>query len=148
MKIAAGADHAGYGLKDRLVRMLRADGHTVDDLGTSSAASVDYPDFAAAVAERVASGAAERGVLVCGSGIGVAIAANKIDGIRAACCNDLYSAKLSRAHNDANVVTLGERVVGWALAEEIVRTFLATPWDGGHHAQRIEKIHRLESVSR
>ena len=147
MKIAVGADHAGYGLKDRLARMLRDGGHTVEDVGTFTDASVDYPDFAAAVGGKVASGEAERGLLVCGSGIGVAIAANKVDGIRAACCNDLFSAKLARAHNDANVVTLGERVVGWALAEEIVRTFLATPWDGGRrHAQRIDKIHRLEKA--
>lgn len=147
MKIAAGADHAGYVLKDRLARMLREDGHTVEDVGTFSEASVDYPDFAAAVAAKVAAGEVERGVLVCGSGIGVAIAANKVDGIRAACCNDLFSAKLSRAHNDANVVTLGERVVGSALAEEIVRTFLATPWkDGDRHRRRIEKIHRLEKA--
>ncbi len=144
MRIAVGADHAGYNLKDRLAQMLREDGHTIEDVGTSSDASVDYPDFAAAVADKVAAGEAERGVLVCGSGIGVAIAANKVDGIRAACCNDLFSAKLSRAHNDANVVTLGERVVGSALAEEVVRTFLATPWDGGRHGQRVEKIHRLE----
>ncbi|MEE8523764.1 MAG: ribose 5-phosphate isomerase B [Thermoanaerobaculia bacterium] len=146
MKIAAGADHAGYVLKDRLARMLRQDGHTVEDVGTFSEASVDYPDFASAVAAKVASGEVERGVVVCGSGIGVAIAANKVEGIRAACCNDLFSAKLSRAHNDANVVTLGERVVGSALAEEIVRTFLATPWEGGRHGRRIEKIHRLEKA--
>ena len=146
MKIAIGADHAGVRLKDELARWLAGGGHEVEDLGTDSEASVDYPDFARAVAKAVSSGAAERGVLVCGSGLGVAIAANKIAGIRAATCNDLYTARMARAHNDANVVTLGARVVGDGLAEEIVQVFLATPFEGGErHTRRVRKITDLES---
>lgn len=144
MKIAFGADHAGVALKDALLALAKSDGHEVLDLGTHGANSVDYPDYAAAVGSAVATGQAERGILVCGSGIGVVIAANKIAGIRAATCNDLYSARLCRAHNDANVIGLGARIVGPGLAEEIVRTFLATSWDGGRHAHRVTKIHQLE----
>lgn len=144
MKIALGADHAGYPMKEHLALFLRDLGHDVEDLGTHSEESVDYPDFAADVARSVASGESERGVMVCGTGIGVAMAANKVDGVRAANCNDLFAARMCRAHNDANVLTLGGRVVGPSLAEEIVRTFLETGWDGGRHGQRIEKIHALE----
>lgn len=145
MKIALGADHAGYPMKEYLARFLRDKGFDVDDVGThSEKESVDYPDFAAKVARSVASGDCQRGVIVCGTGIGVAIAANKVDGVRAATCNDLFAARLCRAHNDANVLTLGGRVVGQALAEEIVQTFFETEWDGGRHRQRIEKIHALE----
>ena len=145
MKIAAGSDHAGYRLKEHLVRLVEAQGHQVTDLGTRSEDSVDYPDFAAAVASEVAAGRADRGLLVCGTGVGVAIAANKVDGIRAATCNDLYTSRLSRAHNDANVLTLGARVVGEGLAEDIVRTFLATEYEAGRHQRRVEKIHAIES---
>lgn len=144
MKIAAGSDHAGFRLKDRLVKLARSLGHEVKDLGTRSAESVDYPDFAAAVAGEVASGAVDRGILVCGTGVGVAIAANKVDGIRAATCNDSFTSRMARAHNDANVLTLGERVIGEGLAEDIVRTFLATEYEGGRHQQRVDKIHELE----
>ena len=144
MKIAVGADHGGCRLKEHLARMLVAEGHQVEDLGTSSDQSVDYPRYAAAVAEKVAAGEADRGILVCGTGIGMAMAANKVDGIRAANCNELFAARMSRAHNDANVLTLGERVVGTGLAEEIVRTFLATPHDGGRHARRVAEIQALE----
>lgn len=143
-KLAIGADHAGFLLKNHLAQKLRADGHAVQDLGTHDALSVDYPDFAAAVGRAVAGGDAELGILVCGSGIGVAIAANKIPGVRAATCNDLYTARLSRAHNDANVLTLGARVVGEGLAEEIVAAFLASPFEAGRHARRVAKIHALE----
>lgn len=146
MRIAVGADHAGIQLKDHLARMLRDEGHAVHDLGTFTDDSVDYPDFAAKVAREVASGRAERGVLVCGTGIGIAIAANKVDGVRAATCNDLFAARMSRAHNDANVVALGGRVVGTGLAEEIVHTFLETPWEEGRHARRVDKIRALESA--
>lgn len=145
MKIAVGADHAGVRLKDHLAQMLRDEGHQVDDVGTFTEDSVDYPDFAGEVAAKVVGEKAERGLLVCGTGIGVAIAANKIDGVRAATCNDLFAAKMSRAHNNANIVALGARVVGTGLAEEIVHTFLDTAWEGGRHAPRVEKIHRLES---
>ena len=143
MKIAAGADHAGYQLKERLIRTLRGQGHEVRDLGTLSAESVDYPDYAAAVAGAVADGSvteggAERGLLVCGTGIGVAIAANKVHGIRAATCNDLFTARMARAHNDANVLALGARVVGVGLAKEIIRAFFSTEWEGARHARRVD----------
>jgi len=144
MKVAIGADHAGYELKEQLLRMLREDGVEVEDVGTFSADSVDYPDFAAAVGRKVASGEAERGILVCGTGIGVAIAANKLDGVRAASCHDHFTARMARAHNDANVVTVGARVVGVGVAEEIVRTFLDTPFEGGRHGRRVDKIRALE----
>lgn len=144
MKIALGADHAGFPLKEHLARFLAGQGHDVDDVGTHSVASVDYPDFAAKVARAVASGEAERGVLVCGTGIGVAMAANKVDGVRAANCNDLFGAGLCRAHNNANVLAVGGRVIGTDLAEAIVRTFLETEWEGGRHGRRVEKIHSLE----
>jgi len=147
MKIALGADHAGFPLKEHLGRFLREQGHEVEDLGTFSGDSVDYPDFAAAVGRAVTHGDAERGVLLCGTGIGVAIAANKLDGVRAAPCNDLFTAHLARAHNDANVLTLGARVVGSGLAEEIVRTFLETAWEDGRHRRRLDKIRELEHPS-
>jgi ribose 5-phosphate isomerase B len=145
-KLALGADHAGYLLKNELAKKLVAAGHQVNDLGTHGAASVDYPDFAAAVGRAVAAGEAELGIVVCGSGIGVAIAANKVNGIRAATCNDLYTARLSRAHNDANVLALGARILGQGLAEEIVDIFLSTPFEGGRHCGRVDKIGRLESA--
>lgn len=145
-KLALGADHAGYLLKNELAKKLAAAGYQVNDLGTDGAASVDYPDFAAAVGRAVAAGEAELGIVVCGSGIGVAIAANKVAGIRAATCNDLYTARLSRAHNDANVLALGARILGQGLAEEIVEVFLSTPFEGGRHCGRVVKISRLESA--
>lgn len=144
MKIAIGSDHAGYRLKEHLARSLREDGFEIDDVGAFSEESVDYPDFAAAVARKVAVGEAERGVLVCGTGVGVAIAANKVDGVRAANCLEPFSARMARAHNDANVVTVGARVIGPGLATEVVRTFLAVPFDGGRHQRRVEKITSLE----
>lgn len=146
MKIAIGADHAGYPLKEQLIPFLRELGHEVRDCGTASEQSVDYPDQAEAVAQLVADDAVERGVLLCGTGLGMAISANKIAGIRAVTCNDLFSAKMARAHNDANVLALGGRMIGLELAEEIVHTFLNTAWAGNHerHHRRIEKIHALE----
>ncbi len=144
MKIAVGADHAGYELKQQLARLLEELGHQVDDLGAFSEESVDYPDPAAAVAGEVARGEADRGLLVCGTGLGVAIAANKIDGIRAATCNDLFTARKSREHNDANVLTLGARVVGEGLAEDIVRSFMETDFEAGRHQRRVDKIRALE----
>jgi ribose 5-phosphate isomerase B len=144
MKVSLGADHAGYELKDHLARLLAGEGHELQDRGTFSAESVDYPDFAAAVARDVRDGTSALGIVVCGTGIGVAIAANKLAGIRAATCNDLFTAKMARAHNDANVLTLGSRVVGSGLAEEIVRTFLETAYEGERHARRVKKIHALE----
>jgi len=147
MKIALGADHAGFELKDHLARVLTEEGHQPQDHGTTSPASVDYPDFAAAVARAVRRGDADLGILVCGTGLGVAIAANKVDGIRAATCNDLFTARMARAHNDANVLTLGARVVGVGVAEEIVRSFLSTGYDGGErHDRRLRKLHALEET--
>ncbi len=144
MKIAIGADHAGFRLKQHLASFLRQQDHAVEDLGTDSEDSVDYPDFAAAVAEKVAVGGAELGILVCGTGIGIGIAANKVDGIRAAICNDPFTARMSRAHNDANVIALGARVVGAGVAEDIVRAFVGTAFDGGRHGRRVAKIRALE----
>lgn len=145
MRIAIGADHAGYPLKQHLIQFLKDAGHEVDDLGTHSEESVDYPPICAAVARTVARGEAERGVVLGGSGQGEQIAANKVRGIRAALCNDLYTARMSRAHNDANVLSIGGRVVGTALAEEIVRTWLETPFEGGRHQRRIDQITDIES---
>lgn len=140
MKIAVGADHAGYALKDRLARQLTEAGNTVTDLGTDSGASVDYTDFAVAVGRAVAAGEADSGLLVCGTGIGMAMTAGKVPGVRAATCNDLFTARMARAHNDANVLTLGARVVGDGVAQEIVHTFFTTSFDGGRHGRRVEKI--------
>jgi ribose 5-phosphate isomerase B len=144
MRIAIGADHAGFHLKQTVAEALRASGHTVEDVGTDSEASVDYPDFAAAVARAVASGEADRGVLVCGTGIGMAMAAGKVNGIRAASVTDLESARLSREHNDANVLTLGARITPPDLALSIVGIFLETPFSGGRHQRRVDKIMALE----
>lgn len=146
MKIAVGADHAGYELKESLRFVLRGLEHEVSDLGTHSRDSTDYPDYAAAVARAVASGEAERGLLVCGSGVGMAIAANKIHGIRAANVGDPEAARLARAHNDANVLALGARRLSEGEAAEIVRAFLETSFDGGRHRERVEKIERLEAA--
>ncbi|MEM1203879.1 MAG: ribose 5-phosphate isomerase B [Acidobacteriota bacterium] len=147
MKLAIGADHAGYELKDHLADLLGREGFTVEDLGTHGPDSVDYPDYAEKVARAVAGGAADLGILVCGTGLGVAIAANKIDGVRATTCNDLFTARMARAHNAANVLTLGSRVVGVGVAEEIVRAFLTTQPEGGRHGRRIDKIRDLETGS-
>jgi ribose 5-phosphate isomerase B len=144
VRIAIGSDHAGYRLKETIASSLRHSGHAVDDAGTGSEASVDYPDFAADVARRVVSGACDRGILICGTGIGMAMAANKVDGARAASVGDLESARLSRAHNDANILTLGARITPPDLALAIVRLFLETPFEGGRHQRRVDKIMALE----
>jgi len=143
MIIALGADHAGLPLKDELVVWLKDQGHEALDQGTFSSQSCDYPVFAAAVAEEVLAGRAERGLLVCGSGIGMAVAANRFPGIRAANCHDLYAARLCREHNDANVLTLGARILGPGLAREIVRVWLETGFLGGRHQRRIDQLDRL-----
>lgn len=146
MKIAIGSDHAGFHLKNRLRDMLRAEGHHVLDLGADSPEASDYPDFAAQVGRAVASGMAERGVLVCGTGAGICIAANKIPGVRAAAVSEPVTARLARSHNDANIVCIGERIVGPELAVEIVRVFLETPFsEGERHVRRINKIAELEN---
>ncbi|MGE5233881.1 MAG: ribose 5-phosphate isomerase B [Acidobacteriota bacterium] len=145
MRIASGSDHAGFDLKNRLCRFLSGRGHAVEDLGTYSPESTDYPDWAAKVGHAVVAGQADFGVLVCGTGVGMAMAANKIHGVRAANCNNLFIAGLARAHNDANIVTLGAREVGPEHAEAIVLTFLETEFEDGRHARRIAKIAALES---
>ena len=139
MKIAIGADHAGVQLKQRLRTLLEGAGHEVTDCGTQGEESVDYPDYAQAVAHRVGAGRAERGVLVCGTGIGMCIAANKVPGVRAAKCNDPYEARMSRAHNDANILCLGARVIDPSVADEVVKVFLETPFEAGRHARRVDK---------
>jgi ribose 5-phosphate isomerase B len=144
MRVAIGSDHAAVDLKAHLAGTLRDLGHEVDDLGTHGEASVDYPPIMAAVARAVATGAAERGIVLGGSGQGEQIAANKVRGVRAALCNELYTAKMSRAHNDANVLAMGARVVGSGLADEIVKVWLATPFDGGRHARRVQQISAIE----
>jgi len=145
MRVVIGSDHAGYEQKQRLLGHVEAAGHDVADVGTTSAEqSVDYPDFALAVARRVASGEAEFGVLVCGTGIGMAIAANKVAGVRAANVTDPEFARLAREHNDANVVTVSARFVPVQVNEEIVDAFLTTPFGGGRHAGRVEKISAAE----
>lgn len=144
MRIAVGSDHAGFTLKHTLVAHLRAQGHEVDDLGTHVNTSCDYPDFAAAVGRAVSEGAADRGLLVCGSGIGMAIAANKIAGVRAAVVSDTFSAHASREHNDANVLCLGERVVGAGLARDILDVWVNASFEGGRHAGRVAKINALD----
>jgi ribose 5-phosphate isomerase B len=141
MRIAVGSDHGGYALKTAIAAHLTAAGHDVDDLGTDSAeVSVDYPVYGRAVGEAVAHGPAECGVCVCGSGIGIGIAANKVPGIRAAVVHDVTSARLARRHNDANVLCLGERTTGRATALESVDAFLAVEFEGGRHQRRIDQI--------
>ncbi len=145
MRIALGADHAGYALKEDIKKTLAEFGLTVEDFGTGSTDSVDYPDFAERVARGVAAGQFDRGILVCGTGIGMAIAANKIPGIRAATVTDVEMARLSREHNDANVLAIGGRLLDKKRALEIVRTFLETPFGGDRHQRRLDKIRGLES---
>jgi ribose 5-phosphate isomerase B len=144
MRIAIGADHAGFALKEHLVKTLHRLGHEVDDRGTHSAEPVDYPSICAEVARLVVGGLADRGVVVGGSGQGEQITANKIPGARAALCNDLYTARLSRAHNDANVLAIGGRVVAPGLADEILALWLATAFEGGRHQRRIDQIGEIE----
>ena len=140
MRIAIGADHAGYPLKEHLKGTLQRLGHLVEDHGTDSEASVDYPPICIAVARAVASGQAERGIVLGGSGQGEQISANKVAGIRAALCNDLYTARMSREHNDANVLAIGGRIVAAGLADEIVALWLRTPFEGGRHQRRLDQI--------
>jgi ribose 5-phosphate isomerase B len=143
MKWIVGSDHAGLVLKRHLSGVLEALGDEVEDLGCDSEESVDYPDFASAVARRVSQGGA-MGLLVCGTGQGMAITANKVEGVRAAVASDTFSAHATRAHNDANVLALGSRVVGSGLAEEVLRAFRDTPFEGGRHVRRVAKIEALE----
>jgi ribose 5-phosphate isomerase B len=148
MRIAIGADHAGFALKQHLIGMLQRLGHAVDDRGTHSDAPTDYPPICADVAREVTSGRADRGVVIGGSGQGEQMAANKVPGTRAALCNDLYTARTSREHNDANVLALGGRIVAQTLAEEILALWLDTPFAGGRHQRRVDQIAALEREPR
>ena len=145
MKVALGSDHAGFLLKQHLITFLQTQGHEIIDVGAFSLDSVDYPDSAAQVGNKLQAGEVERGIVVCGSGIGISIAANKMPGVRAALCHEPVSARLSREHNDANVLALGERLTTPLMAEEIVKVWLETPFAGGRHQKRIDKIHQLET---
>jgi ribose 5-phosphate isomerase B len=143
-RIVIGSDHSGFSVKETIRKYLEAAGYTVDDQGTSSEESVDYPDYGKAVGERVAAKQADLGIAVCGSGIGISIAANKVPGIRAALAHDVMTARLAREHNDANVLALGGRVVTGDTAIEMVQTFLTTAYLGGRHQRRLDKITQME----
>jgi ribose 5-phosphate isomerase B len=143
-KVIAGSDHAGLALRAEAVKVAREAGLEVEDLGPFSGESVDYPDYARQVADAVAAGRARLGILVCGTGIGMSIAANKVRGVRAAHCASEFEARMARAHNDANVLCIGERVVGLGLGGAIVRAFLETPFEGGRHARRVQKMSDME----
>jgi ribose 5-phosphate isomerase B len=144
MRVAIGSDHAGYDLKETLIAALKSAGHDVIDLGTHSTESVDYPPICAEVGRTVVRGDAERGIVLGGSGQGEQIAANKVNGVRAALCNDLYTARMSRLHNDANVLSIGARIVAAALAEEIMHLWLDTPFEAGRHVARVQQIADIE----
>ena len=144
MRVAIGADHAGFLLKEHLKQTLQRLGHTIDDHGTNSEESVDYPPICMSVGRSVADGRADRGIVLGGSGQGEQIAANKVVGVRAALCNDLFTARLSRQHNDANVLSMGGRIVAFGLADEILMLWLATAFEGGRHQKRIEQISAAE----
>jgi ribose 5-phosphate isomerase B len=144
MRVAIGSDHAGYHLKQHLVASLEKLGHEVDDHGTDSDQSVDYPPICAGVGRAVVEGRADRGIVLGGSGQGEQIAANKVHGVRAALCNDLYTARLSREHNDANVLAIGARIVATGLADEILALWLETPFEGGRHQPRLDQIAEIE----
>ena len=144
-KLAIGSDHAGFGMKEDLRKMLVELGYDVDDKGTYDTSSCDYPDFAAAVARAVASGEAAAGVLVCSTGIGISIAANKVHGVRAALVHHVYEAEMTRRHNDANIVCFGANITGPAITREAVKAFLRTDFEGGRHQRRVDKISALEN---
>lgn len=145
MKIALGADHGGYELKCAIMDHLISNGYEVQDYGTNSSESVDYAPIAANTARGVVSGECEFGILCCGTGIGISMAANKVKGVRAACCSDYFSAKYTRLHNNANILCLGGRVVGTGLALELVDIFLHTAFEGGRHQRRVDQIAAIEN---
>ena len=147
MKIGLASDHAGYPLKEFVKRYLAQNNMEFVDYGTHSEESCDYPDFAHALAEGMECGECEKGILICGTGIGMSICANKFKGIRAACCSDYFSAKATRSHNDANILCMGERVVGPGMAVELLRVFLETPFEGGRHQRRVDQIAAIENGS-
>ncbi len=140
MKIIVGADHAGYPMKEKVKAFLQDRGITVEDVGTHSDDSVDYTDFGKAVASKVSDGTFQRGILICGTGLGMSMIANRFPGVRAALANDLFSAIMSRRHNDSNVLAMGGRLIGDALALQLVETWLETPFEGGRHQRRLEKM--------
>jgi ribose 5-phosphate isomerase B len=144
MKVAIGSDHAGFELKEMISNIVKEMGNEVIDMGTGSSCSVDYPDYAEAVADAVSKGKVERGILICGTGIGMSIVANKFKNVRAALCNDLFTAKMSRLHNDANILCLGGKIIGKDLAKEIVHIWFSTHFEGGRHEKRLEKINLIE----
>lgn len=144
MKVIVGSDHAGFAAKQALVEELKKKGHSVTDAGTDGIESVDYPDFAIQVGRAVAEAEAERGILICGTGIGMCMTANKIRGVRAAVVTDAFTAEMSRRHNDANVLCLGARVLTQEKIEDLARIFLEAPFEGGRHAGRVQKIKNLE----
>ena len=145
MRIAIASDHRGYQLKTKIIDLLQARGIEVDDEGTNDAKSVDYPDFAAVVAQKVSGGQVDRGVLICGTGIGMAIAANKFPGVRAAPCHDELSAEMSRRHNDLNILCLSADMLGELHVDPLIDVWINTEFEGGRHARRVDKIHELES---
>ena len=145
MRIAIGSDHAGFAMKQLIVGLLSELGHSYEDFGCFNSNSVDYPDIGRPVAEAVSQGKFDRGILICASGIGMCIVANKIAGTRAAVCHDTFSARRAREHNDVNVLCLGEWVIGQGLMREVVTTYLSTEFAGGRHARRVEKIRAIES---
>ena len=144
MKIAIGCDHGAFALKNKIIQHLEKQGHEVRDFGTYSTESCDYPDFAAAAARAVAGGECRRGIVLCTTGIGVSITANKVHGIRCALCGDSLTAEMTRRHNDANMLAMGAGIIGKNLAERIVDTFLSTPFEGGRHQRRIDKMMAIE----
>jgi ribose 5-phosphate isomerase B len=148
MKVAIASDHRGFHLKEKVISLLKAKGHEVVDDGPSNESSVDYPDFAALVAKKVSSGAVERGILICGTGIGMAIAANKFPGVRAAACVDEVTAELSRRHNDLNVLCLSGDLLSSRSTERLVEIWMSTEFEGGRHQRRVEKIRELEDGTR
>ncbi|EFL53414.1 ribose 5-phosphate isomerase B [Finegoldia magna] len=148
MKIAIAADHGGFELKDSMVEYIKSLGNEVLDLGTNSADSVDYPDYAKKVCEEIQKGNSDLGILICGTGIGMSLAANKFEGIRAACVSDVYSAKMSRNHNNANVLCIGARVIGDEVAKLIIKTFLENEFEAGRHQRRVDKIMAFEKENK
>lgn len=146
MKIALASDHAGFAYKERIKKLLDELKFSYRDFGTASSESTDYPDWAHQASQAVSTGECEWGILVCGTGIGMSIVANKHKGVRAAVCESVTAARLARQHNNANVLTIGERITGWEAAADIIRTFLSTPFEGGRHARRVEKIHTLTDL--
>lgn len=145
MKVAIGSDHGGLDLKEAVISVLKELNLEFEDMGTHDRASCDYPDYAEKVAAAVVSGAFDQGILICGTGIGMSIAANKVPGIRAALCNEIFSAKMARNHNDANILCIGARVVGPGVAQEIVKAYFTSDFEGGRHARRVEKLNALDT---